>query len=115
MPLGRQRQTTSVSGQETATEAPQQIAGWLKLQYPDDDTMQVSHETIYRNLFIQARGVLKAELMKHLRTRWMMRRSKKASTKGQLRGQIIDPRAPRRSRRPRDSRSLGRRLAERFE
>ncbi|WP_081081548.1 IS30 family transposase [Burkholderia stagnalis] len=70
--------------------APQQIAGWLKLQYPDDETMQVSHETIYRSLFIQARGVLKAELMKHLRTRRMMRRSKKASTKGQPRGQIID-------------------------
>jgi IS30 family transposase len=66
--------------------APQQIAGWLKLQYPDDETMQVSHETIYLSLFIQARGVLKAELMKHLRTRHMMRRSKKASAKGQPRG-----------------------------
>ncbi|KVG30416.1 transposase [Burkholderia diffusa] len=52
--------------------------------------MQVSHETIYRSLFIQVRGVLKAELMKHLRMRRMMRRSKKASTKGQPRGQIID-------------------------
>jgi len=69
---------------------PQQIAGWLKQQYPDDETMQVSHETIYRSLFIQARGVLKAELMKHLRTRRMMQRSKKASAKGQPRGQIID-------------------------
>lgn len=70
--------------------SPQQIAGWLKLQYPDDEAMQVSHETIYRSLFIQARGVLKAELMKHLRTRRMMRRSKKASAKGQPRGQIIE-------------------------
>jgi IS30 family transposase len=70
--------------------APQQIAGWLKRQYPDDEKMQVSHETIYRSLFIQARGVLKAELMKYLRTRRMMRRSKKASAKGQPRGQIID-------------------------
>jgi len=70
--------------------APQQISGWLKLQYPDDKTMQVSHETIYRSLFIQARGVLKAELMKHLRTRRMMRRSKKASAKEQPRGRIID-------------------------
>lgn len=52
--------------------------------------MQISHETIYRSLFIQARGVLKAELMKHLRTRRMMRRSKKASAKGQPRGQLID-------------------------
>lgn len=50
----------------------------------------MSHETIYRSLYIQARGVLKAELMKHLRTRRMMRRSKKASAKGQPRGQIID-------------------------
>jgi IS30 family transposase len=70
--------------------APQQIAGWLKQQYPDNETMQVSHETIYRSLFIQARGVLKAELMKHLRSRRLMRRSKHASTKGQPRGQIID-------------------------
>lgn len=70
--------------------SPQQIAGWLKLQYPDDEAMQVSHETIYRSLFIQARGVLKAELMKHLRTRRMMRRSKKVSAKGQPRGQIIE-------------------------
>ncbi|MBB3262136.1 IS30 family transposase [Paraburkholderia bannensis] len=65
--------------------APQQIAGWLKQQYPDDETMQLLHETIYRSLFIQARGVLRAGLMKHLRTRRMMRRSKKASAKGQPR------------------------------
>lgn len=70
--------------------APQQISGWLKRTYPADQTLQVSHETIYRSLFIQARGVLKAELMKHLRTRRIMRRSKKASAKGQPRGQIID-------------------------
>ncbi len=70
--------------------APQQISGWLKRTYPADQTLQISHETIYRSLFIQARGVLKAELMKHLRTRRVMRRSKKASAKGQPRGQIID-------------------------
>ena len=52
--------------------------------------MRVSHETIYRSLFIQARGVLKKELMGHLRSRRMMRRSKLASTQGQPRGQIID-------------------------
>ena len=52
--------------------------------------MRVSHETIYRSLFIQARGVLKKELVGHLRSRRMMRRSKKASTEGQPRGQIID-------------------------
>jgi IS30 family transposase len=52
--------------------------------------MHISHETIYRSLFIQARGVLKKELQTHLRTGRKMRRSKKATTKGQPRGQIID-------------------------
>ncbi len=52
--------------------------------------MWVSHETIYRSLFIQARGVLKKQLVGHLRSRRMMRRSKNASTQGQPRGQIID-------------------------
>ncbi len=70
--------------------SPEQIAGWLKLQFPDDESMRVSHETIYRSLFIQARGVLKKELMEHLRSRRMMRRSKNASTDGQPRGQIVD-------------------------
>lgn len=70
--------------------SPQQIAGWLALHFPDDDTMRVSHETIYRSLFIQARGVLKKELVKHLRSRRMMRRSAQATTKNQPRGQIID-------------------------
>ena len=70
--------------------SPQQISGWLVKQYPGRDDMQVSHETIYRSLFIQARGVLKKELVKHLRSRRMMRRAKKSSTKGQPRGQIID-------------------------
>jgi IS30 family transposase len=70
--------------------SPQQIAGWLALQFPGDDTMQVSHETIYRSLFLQARGVLRKELVKHLRSRRMMRRSAKATTRGQRRGQIID-------------------------
>lgn len=52
--------------------------------------MQISHETIYRSLFIQARGVLKKELISHLRSRRMVRRGKTASTEGQPRGQIID-------------------------
>ena len=47
--------------------SPEQISGWLKIQYPNDESMRVSHETIYRSLFIQARGVLKKELMQHLR------------------------------------------------
>ena len=70
--------------------SPEQIAGWLKLEFPDDESMRVSHETIYRSLFIQARGVLKQELMGHLRSRRVMRRSQSASTNGQPRGQIID-------------------------
>lgn len=70
--------------------SPEQISGWLKVQYADDGSMRVSHETIYRSLFIQARGVLRKELINHLRSRRVMRRSKKASTKGQPRGQIVD-------------------------
>ena len=70
--------------------SPEQIAGWLKVEFPDQGTMRVSHETIYRSLFIQARGVLKKELLGHLRSRRMMRRAQRASTAGQPRGQIID-------------------------
>jgi len=70
--------------------SPEQISGWLKTQYPDDGSMRVSHETIYRSLFIQARGVLKKELMDHLRSKRRMRRSRHASEHGQSRGQIVD-------------------------
>ena len=70
--------------------SPEQIAGWLKREFPDQSTMRISHETIYRSLFIQARGVLKKELIGHLRSRRRMRRAKGASTVGQTRGQIID-------------------------
>jgi IS30 family transposase len=70
--------------------SPEQISGWLKTQYPDDEGMRVSHETIYRSLFIQARGVLKKELMDHLRSKRRMRRSRHASARGQSRGQIVD-------------------------
>ena len=60
------------------------------MEYPDDGTMRVSHETLYRSLFIQARGVLKKELLAHLRSRRIMRRGKTSSTQGQPRGQIVD-------------------------
>src|SRR3984957_18346163 len=70
--------------------SPKQISGWLKTQYPDDESMRVSHETIYRSLFIQARGVLKKELMDHLRSKRRMRRSRHASEHGHCRGQIVD-------------------------
>ena len=60
--------------------SPEQISAWLKLRYPDDRGMRVSHETIYRSLFVQARGVLKKELLRHLRTKRIMRKSKLART-----------------------------------
>lgn len=68
--------------------SPEQVSGWLKLRFPEDRRMQVSHETIYRSLYIQTRGVLKKELMQHLRSKRMMRRSKQAAS--QPRGQIKD-------------------------
>ena len=70
--------------------SPEQIAGWLKRIYPDDESMHVSHETIYRSLFVQARGVLKKELIKHLRTRRHMRHSRKRGSGEELRGKIPD-------------------------
>jgi len=70
--------------------SPEQISGWLVSTYPDDDTLRVSPETIYRSLFIQARGVLKKELVAHLRRVRTMRRSKHASRAGQGRGGIVD-------------------------
>ena len=70
--------------------SPDQIAGWLKRTYPDDENDQVSHETIYRSLFIQARGALKKELLQHLRSQRVMRRSRHKSLKGEGLGQITD-------------------------
>jgi IS30 family transposase len=70
--------------------SPEQIAGWLKRAYPGEDNHQVSHETIYRSLFIQARGVLKKELLQYLRTKRTIRRPKHASLKGQGLGQITN-------------------------
>ena len=69
--------------------SPEQIAGWLKRQYPTDPNMQLSHETIYRSLFVQTRGVLKKELMAHLRTKRQLRQAKGGVTKSGL-GQIVD-------------------------
>src|SRR5215204_6208007 len=63
--------------------APQQIAAWLMSAYPTEPTMHVSHETIYRTLYIQARGALKQDLMAHLRRRRVMRRSGPRSRAGQ--------------------------------
>ena len=70
--------------------SPDQIAGWLKRTFPNDESYQVSHETIYRSLFIQARGALKKELIQHLRSQRSMRRSRHKSLKGEGLGQITD-------------------------
>ena len=70
--------------------SPEQVAGWLKRAYPEDELYQVSHETIYRSLFVQARGVLKKELLRHLRSKRTIRRSKRAGLNGDRRGQIAD-------------------------
>ena len=68
--------------------SPEQIAGWLKYTYPDDENYQVSHETIYRSLFIQARGALKKELLQHLRRTRVMRRSRHHTQKTETHGRI---------------------------
>jgi len=70
--------------------SPEQISGWLKKKYADVLDMQISHETIYRSLFIQARGVLKKELLAHLRSRRTLRSSRHATQRKQSRGQIVD-------------------------
>jgi IS30 family transposase len=70
--------------------SPQQISGWLKRQYPKDESLRVSHETIYRSLFIQARGALKQELIQHLRSKRRIRRSRHASVHGHSQGKIVD-------------------------
>ena len=70
--------------------SPEQIAGWLKRTYPDDESYQVSHETIYRSLFIQARGALKKELLQHLRRTRAMRRSRHHTQKTDDHGRITD-------------------------
>jgi IS30 family transposase len=70
--------------------SPEQIAGWLKKTYPEDENYQVSHEIIYRSLYVQARGALKKELIKHLRTQRSMRRSRHGNKSGEGQGQIKD-------------------------
>ena len=79
-----------VAGKLILDWSPEQISGWLKSQYPEDESMRVSHETIYRSLFIQARGVLKQELIQHLRFQRRIRRSRQARDSGHHKGQIVD-------------------------
>ena len=69
--------------------SPQQISGWLKTSFPDDETMRVSHETIYLSLFVQARGALKRELTAHLRRSRSIRRPRAAKKGNAGQGQIV--------------------------
>ncbi len=70
--------------------SPEQIAGWSRCAYPNDEGYQVSHETIYKSLFIQARGALKKELLQHLRRTRVMRRSRHKHPKDSGQGQITN-------------------------
>ena len=79
-----------VAGKLQLQWSPEQVAGWLKRTYPDDTSRQVSHETIYRSLFIQARGALKKELVEHLRRSRVMRRSRHHTQKTDHHGRITD-------------------------
>jgi IS30 family transposase len=89
--LAQQHRLQRIVAKKLSLEwSPEQIAGWLKRTFPDNESLHVSYETIYRSLFIQTRGVLKKELMKHLRSRRVMRHGKQYTTKGKPRGRIID-------------------------
>jgi IS30 family transposase len=79
-----------ISAKLTRKWSPQQIAGWLMCEHPDEEDKRVSHETIYRSLFIQTRGVLKKELLAHLRATRSIRRSRHATLKRSGLGQIKD-------------------------
>lgn len=70
--------------------SPEQISHWLKRTFVNDNDMQISHEAIYQSLFVQARGVLKKELQAHLRTRAVMRRSRKSASAEEKRGHLSD-------------------------
>ena len=79
-----------VAGKLILDWSPEQVSGWLKSEYPEDERMRVSHETIYRSLFIQARGALKQELVRHLRSKRRIRHSRHARDSGHHKSQIVD-------------------------
>lgn len=85
---GRLRQV--VATQLRADWSPEQIARWLVMTYPDDPTMRISHETIYRTLYVQARGALKQELVAHLRRQRPLRHHRARGSAGRGPGQIVD-------------------------
>jgi len=89
--LARNRALCDIVAGRLALEwSPEQISGWLKDEFPDNSSLRVSHEAIYRSLFIQARGVLKKELMQHLRSGRRLRRAVTTDTEGERRGRIVD-------------------------
>jgi IS30 family transposase len=85
---GNERLRNEVARKLQADWSPQQIAAWLRQAHHNEPAMRVSHETIYRSLFVQARGVLKKELLSHLRSRRKMRHTQTSTSRKQ--GQIID-------------------------
>ena len=87
---GRPRLRAAVASKLACQWSPQQIAGWLRRTFPSDADMHVSHETIYRSLFVQSRGVLKRELLQHLRQRQRFRHARAATRQGHHRGRIPD-------------------------
>jgi IS30 family transposase len=86
----REKLRTLVASKLMQDWSPEQISGWLKQSYPDDESLRVSHETIYRTLFLQARGALKQELVRHLRSQRRIRRSRHSRKSGHRMGQIVD-------------------------
>lgn len=80
-----------VAGKLQHRWSPEQIAGWLKRTYPEQRSMQVSHEAIYRTLFVQTRGALKKELLEHLRRTRGMRRSRHYTQKTSIHGRMSVP------------------------
>lgn len=79
-----------VASKLTLEWSPEQISGWLRDEFPDYESMRVPHETIYRSLFTQARGVLKKELIGYLRTKRSMRGLHRVATHHEMRGRIPD-------------------------
>lgn len=89
--LVENRELTNIVASKLQSQwSPEQISGWLKQTYPGSEVYHVSHETIYRSLYIQARGALKKELLEHLRRTRSMRRSRHHTQKTDNHGRIVD-------------------------
>ncbi len=88
--VGNAHLCRAISAKLTRKWSPQQIAGWLMREHPNEEGKRISHETIYRSLFIQARGVLKKELLVHLRATRSIRRSRHATLKRSGIGEFND-------------------------